>query len=147
MIVSGYFEKLFSTDCQVSDPITGQSRLVVSVSGLGVIAGHPLYEKVGHGAIRYFRAANLIFDGVEESTRELTDVSGTAPDVKFSKPYIVKDGPFARSLRAACVFQFEGVHATSGAWVDWIVRANSFALEVLDGREPTWARAPSTTSK
>ena len=47
--------------------------------------------------------------------------------------------------RQACVFQFEGIHATSGAWVYWIVRAESFALEVLDGREPTWARAPSTT--
>jgi hypothetical protein len=147
MIVSGHFNKIFSTDCDLSDPKITGGRLIVFVQGIGVIPGHPFFEKIGPSQIRYFRSGHLIFDGVEDSLRELTDFVGDPRDRKVTKPYVVKDGPFPKPAQATQVFRFEG-RPKPHAWVDWTVMAVSFTLEILDARQPPWdpvlrANAPS----
>ena len=139
MIVSGYFENIFSSDCHLSDPKITDARLVVCVRDIGVIAGHPLYEKIGHSAIRFFRNGHLIFDGVEASLRELTEFIGNPKDRVFSEPRLIKDGPFPKRSQPTMVFRFEGAPNLPYSWVDWTVIAASFSLEILDSREPSWS--------
>lgn len=137
MTVSGFFDKIFSTDCRVSDPKIADARLIVCVRNIGVIAGHPLYEQIGHSHVRYFRRGHLIFDGVEASLRELTEFVGDPRNRKFSKPHVVKDGPFPRPTEPTQVFRFEGAPELPYSWVDWTVIAASFTLEILDASCPT----------
>src|SRR5215831_2185766 len=138
MTISGYFEKIFSSDCRLSDPKIIERRLVICIRGIGVIEGHPLFEKLGHGAIRYFRTGHFIFDDVQSSIRKLTDFIGDPADRKFSNPYILNDGPFPKSSMTTQVFRFEGMPEPPHAWVDWTVIAASFTLEILDARRPIW---------
>lgn len=140
MLVSGYFDKLFFSDCSVSDPKIAGGKMIVCVRNIGVIEGHPLFERTGSGHIRYFRSSHLVFDDVESSLRELTDFVGDPRDRKFSKPYHVNDGPFPKPAGATRVFRFEGSPQPPHSWVDWTVTAASFTLEVLDIREPSWSR-------
>jgi hypothetical protein len=137
MLVHGHFDKIFSCDCTISEPLISGSKMTLPVKDIGVIDGHPLFEKLPHSAIRYFRLANLIFDGVASSVRQVSEAV-CEPGERAFRHFSRHDGPFPVVTASTQPFSFEGAVELPGGSVDWTVIAVSFSLEVLDNRPPEW---------
>jgi hypothetical protein len=132
MIIPGYFGKVFSEDCDLSNPKIEGSTLVICVRNIGVISGHPLYEKSESSGVKYFGNGHLIFEGVEASMREISEYEINSKVDKFKPKRIIQDGPFPKVEGAKEAFRFMGVLDIPRAWTDWTVIAVSFALDIPD---------------
>jgi hypothetical protein len=132
MTVFGYFDKIFSEDCNLSNSKVEGCTIVICVRNIGVIFGHPFYEKVSSGAVKYFPSSHLIFEGVESSLREIFEYEISPKVNKFKPRRIIQDGPFPRVEGPKESFRFMGVLDSPRAWTDWTVVAVSFRLEILD---------------
>jgi len=130
MIIPGYFEKIFSEDCNLSNPKIEGSRIIICVRNIGVIRGHPLHQEGGPAGVKYFSSGHLIFEGVEASMRELSEYA-VKPNVnQFKSKRVIQDGPFPRVEGNKETFRFMGVLDSPRAWTDWTVLAAKFSLEV-----------------
>lgn len=132
MTVPGYFDKIFSEDCHLSNPKIEDCKIAICVRNIGVIFGHPSYEKVPSGGVHYFQSDYLIFEGVEASVREIYEYEINPKVNKFKPMRIIQDGPFRRVEGPKETFRFVGVLDSPCAWTDWTVVAVSFKLEILD---------------
>ena|SRR6185312_8142799 len=140
MLVHGHFDKVFSCDCKITEPLVSGSRLTVPVKDIGVIDGHPLFEKRPHRSIRYFRFSNLIFDGVTSSVRRISESIGDPSERRF-RHFNRHDGPFPPMTGSTENFSFEGAMELPAGGIDWTIIAVSFSLEILDERPPEWLKA------
>ena|SRR2546423_10324517 len=132
MLVKGYFGKIFTEDCDLSNPKIDASKLVICVRNIGVISGHPLHDKRTSKAIKYFNSGHLIFEGVEASMREIAEYEISPKVNKFKPKRSIQDGPFPEVTGPTEVFRFMGVLDSPRAWTDWTVVAISFSLEIPD---------------
>jgi hypothetical protein len=104
MIVPGYFDKIFSCDCDLSNPKIADNKLIVCVGNIGVISGHLLYQRSAGGGPRMFRSGHLIFEDVEASVREIYEYKVNPTANQFKPKRIVEDGPFPRPKQATETF-------------------------------------------
>lgn len=129
--ISEFFDRLHFTESVFGDLSFDGQQLRVPVKGVFLLAGHPLASE-GYGPYE----GELIFDGVADSRRTVTEYIGDARHPEgFKSPYEVVDRiPIEKPMetKAFQEFGFEGYQESPSAWVDnWIVRATSFALKVL----------------
>ena len=128
--VPGHFEFLFTTDCRYSRPKITGDVLRICVKELGLMKGHPARAAVGENLV-YVPRCHFIFEQVALSSRRLTPYVGNPRLGKFGLPYEEHDGPFIQKPDAR-QYAFEGRLEDPLAWVDWVVRARSFSLEISD---------------
>lgn len=126
--VRGFFDKLYFSESVLGSACFDGARLKVPVRGLFLLAGHPLETK-GRGPY----AGVLVFDGVAESRRTITEYIGDSrkPD-GFKPPYEVVDEVPTGAVKTEGLYEFgfEGYQESPSAWIDnWIVRARSFTFE------------------
>jgi hypothetical protein len=127
--INGFFEKLYFSESELGKACLDGAQLRVSVSGLFLLGGHPLE---GEGCGPY--EGELIFDGVADSRRTITEFVGNSrkPD-GFKPPREVVDeisfeAPVEDTLQE---FGFDGYQESPSAWIDnWLVRAKSFELRI-----------------
>jgi|GEM_PF-4013357 hypothetical protein len=132
MLVPGFFDKLFTEDCELSNPKIIGDRLIICVRNIGVISGHPLHNKQKSRSIEYFKAGHFVFEGVEASVREVSEYEISPAVNKFKPKRLIHDGPFPAVAASKEVFRFMGVLDSPRAWTDWTVVAASFSLEIPD---------------
>lgn len=128
--INGFFDKLYFSESVLGDARFDGARLRVSVSGLFLLGGHPL-ESEGSGPYE----GELIFDGVADSRRAITEYVGNSRKPEGFKPprEVVDEIPFGVPVEEAALqeFGFEGYQESSSAWIDnWLVRAKSFVLKI-----------------
>ena len=128
-LIRGFFDNLFFTESVLGHPSLNGAQLRVPIKGLFLLAGHPL-ETEGYGPF----TGELVFDGVGNSRRTITEYIGDPrrPDGYKAPREIVDRERLADADHSSLTkFCFEGYLESPGAWVDdWIVTAESFALEV-----------------
>jgi hypothetical protein len=91
--------------------------------------GHPARTAPGENLV-YVPRCHFVFDQVSSSVRTLSPYIGNPKLGKFAERYAEQDGPFSQKNNAQ-EYAFEGVLEDPYAWIDWIVRAGSFTLEIL----------------
>jgi hypothetical protein len=128
-IISEYFDLLFTTDCRYSRPKVAGDTLRICVKNLGLMKGHPARTDPGANLV-YVPRCHFVFDQVSSSVRTLSPYIGNPKLGKFAERYAEQDGPFSQK-NSAQEYAFEGVLEDPYAWIDWIVRAESFKLELL----------------
>ena len=131
MIVSGFFEKIFTEDCNFGDPKIDGSRVVICVRNAGVISGHPLYNQAVSDAIQYFPNSHFIFEGVAASIRDVSEYEVNQRVNRFKPTRVIDDGPFPTVSTPKKPFRFVGILDSPKAWTDWTILAASFSLEVV----------------
>lgn len=90
--------------------------------------GHPARPATGENLV-YVPRCHFIFERVASSLRRLTPYVGNPRLGKFGPAYEEQDGPFSQKPDVRD-YAFEGRLEDPLAWVDWVIRAGSFALEV-----------------
>ncbi|MCP5014124.1 MAG: hypothetical protein GY938_02430 [Ketobacter sp.] len=105
--------------------------MVVPVSGLYVMEGHPLAKGKG-GPFK----GRLKFIGVRNSTRNICEYIGNPKQPNgFKEPRDIEDGPLEQVMVPEILqeYGFEGFLENPAAWVnDWVVKARSFEFECDD---------------
>lgn len=129
--VRGFFDKLYFSESVLGAARFDDARLRVAVSGLFLLAGHPL-EREGTGPYE----GELVFEGVADSRRTITEYIGDSRKPDGFKPpcEVVDEVPLNGAVQTEGLYEFgfEGYQESPSAWIDnWIVRAKSFTLEVL----------------
>jgi len=132
MIIKGYFDHIFTEDCDLSNPKIDASTLVICVRNIGVIVGHPLHDNGKSRGVQYFNSGHLIFEGVVASTREISEYEINPTVNKFKPKRLIQDGPFPALTGSTEAFRFMGILDSPRAWTDWSVVAISFSLEIAD---------------
>jgi len=124
--IEGYFHLLHTTESLLGAPEVHGDDLIVPVKQLYPLRGHPLTEV----SSEHF-CGRMIFRHVVSSSRTVRDLgpqsnlsSDRPPTCEADGPFLTEDGPNISE------FAFEGIREYPPAWVDWIVRAESFCLEV-----------------
>ena len=99
--------------------------LRIEVRGLPLLGDHPLATE-DLGVV----AGDLVFKGVSRSRRTISEYIGDpkAPD-GFKPRRELVDVDRAR-VSGQQEYVFEGVQTTPVAWVDWVIVANQFELQV-----------------
>lgn len=128
-LIREHFNFLFTTDCRYSQPTIAGDTLRICVAELGLLKGHPLKPEAS-GTIAYIPRCNFVFDQVSASVRTLSPYIGDPKLGNFGRPYVEEDGPFSQRPGGR-EYAFEGVFEEPRAWIDWMVKAGSFALEIL----------------
>lgn len=128
--INGFFDKLYFTESVLGDARLDGTRLRISVGGLFLLGGHPL-EGEGLGPYK----GELIFDGVADSRRTITEYVGNSRKPEGFKPprEMVDEIPFGVPVEGDVLqeFGFEGYQESPSAWIDnWLVRAKSFVLKI-----------------
>lgn len=128
--VRDFFDKLYFSESVLGPARLGDTNLRVAVSGLFLLAGHPL-ESEGSGPY----VGDLVFEGVVDSRRTITEYIGDSRKPEGFKPprEMVDDVRIDPTINTADLheFGFEGYQESPSAWIDnWIVRAKSFRFEV-----------------
>ena len=126
--IQGFFDKLYFSESVLGPLSIDGGRLIVPISGLFVLAGHPLQEE-GGGPYK----GELVFDGVLDSRRTVTEYIGDSRRPEgFKAPKEVVDEVSADAAQAISSVQrygFEGYHDQPSAWIDnWVIQAQSFKL-------------------
>lgn len=122
------FDKLYFPESVLGHGRIERGRLIVPISGLFVLAGHPLQEE-GGGPYE----GELVFEGVLDSRRTVTEYIGDSRKPEgFKAPQEVVDEVFvaqAEDVSSTQQYGFEGYQDEPSAWIDnWIVQAQSFKL-------------------
>jgi hypothetical protein len=128
--IRGYFDRLHFTESLLGTPRIEDSLLRVSVSGLFLLAGHPLDPK-GGGPYK----GEFVFEGVIDSRRKVIEYIGDSSKPKgFREAYeTVDEIPLeAKGGDGIQEFGFEGFQEATNAWIDWVVKAQSFTLRIFD---------------
>jgi hypothetical protein len=128
--IVGFFDKLHFSESVLGPVRIEGTQLRVPVGGVFLLTGHPL-ESDGYGPYH----GELIFDGVVDSRRSITEYIGDPRKPEgFKPPREVVDALPIKELIDETVFQefgFEGYQESPSAWIDnWIVRAKSFMFRV-----------------
>lgn len=125
--IEGHFGLLHTTESLLGRPQVHNDVLVVPFRQVYPMKGHPITDTT----LEHF-SGRMIFEGVSSSVRTVWDYIPNSPTPGAVRtPRQESDGPFPDS--AACdvhEFAFEGILDSPEAWVDWIVRARRFVLEV-----------------
>lgn len=129
--VHGFFDKLFFSDSALGTARFEGTLLLIPVSGLRLLKGHPLQAE-GSGPYR----AELVFEGAVDSRKTVTEYIGDPRNPQgFRTPYEAVDEIPARDLAGTDVlgeFGFEGYQEATNAWIDnWVVRAKAFTLRIF----------------
>jgi len=127
--IQNHFDDLYFTESRLGKPMVTCGNLIVPVSGVYVLQGHPLAEK-GGGPFK----GKLIFKSVKESYRKSSEYIGDPRKPEGFKPTEEVRDEFAdNGVSHVKEFGFEGLYEDPPSWVeDWIVQAESFAFEVED---------------
>jgi len=128
-VFSENFDLLFTTDCRYSRPKIAGDTLRICVKDLGLMDGHPARTAPAANLV-YVPRCHFIFNRVSYSVRTLSPYIGDPKLGKFAQQYTEQDGPFSQKNNSQ-EYAFEGVLEDPAAWIDWIVRAGSFTLEIL----------------
>ena len=106
-----------------------EDTITICVRDLGLMEGHPLRPESSASLIKVPRC-HFIFERVSGSCRTLTPYVGDPKQGKFGETVREIDGPFPHRAFAR-EYAFEGRFDQPLAWVDWVVKAEAFLLEVL----------------
>jgi hypothetical protein len=128
-VIRENFNFLFTTDGRYSRPKIIGDTVRICVKELGLMKGHPARTDPGRNLV-YIPRCHFVFDQVSSSVRTLSPYIGNPKLGTFAKGYREQDGPFSQNNDAK-EYAFEGVLEEPLAWIDWVVRAGSFALEIL----------------
>ena|SRR6266478_2587349 len=128
-VIPEHFHLLFTTDCRYSRPKIVGDTLRICVKELGLMKGHPARTAPGENLI-YLQRCHFVFEQVSSSLRRVTPYIGEPRFGKFGQPYEERDGPFSQKASVR-EYAFEGRLEEPLAFVDWVVRAGSFALEII----------------
>ncbi|MGV3654113.1 MAG: hypothetical protein ACO1N5_07820 [Noviherbaspirillum sp.] len=129
--ISGFFDKLYFTESVLGHACFEGERLRIPVSGIFLLAGHPLANEE-YGPYE----GEFVFDGVADSRRTVTEYIGDSRKPEGFKPSyeVVDDIPARESMgtKALQEFGFEGYQKSPSAWIDnWVVRARLFTFRVF----------------
>ena len=127
--ISEHFELLFTTDCRYSRPSIAGDALQIYVKNLGLMKGHPARTSPGTELV-YIPSCHFIFDQVSFSVRTLSPYISDPKFGKFGPRHVERDGPFTQGVNAK-EYAFEGVLEDPCAWMDWVIRAGGFTLEIV----------------
>lgn len=128
--IKGFFDKLYLSESVLGKVRLDDTQLRIPISGLFLLGGHPL-ESEGPGPYR----GELVFDGVVESRRTITEYVGDSHNPEgFKQPReLIDEISFWVPVAADTFdeFAFEGYQELPSAWVDnWVIRAKSFMLKI-----------------
>lgn len=130
----GYFDLLHFTESVLGTPHVEGGSLIVPVSGIYLIQGHPLQDR-GFGPF----SGELVFPGAVSSQRNVLEYIGDSRNPQgFKRPYVARDDLLKQSdsTMARQEFGFEGYQREPSAWIDdWVVKSNSFEFRVSDIRD------------
>jgi hypothetical protein len=129
--VVGFFDKLYFSESVLGCACFQGERLLIPVSGIFLLAGHPLASN-GYGPYE----GEFVFDGVTDSRRTVTEYIGDSRKPEGFKPSyeIIDDIPVRESKVSKMPREFglEGYQESPSAWIDnWVVRARSFVFRVF----------------
>ena len=127
-IIPEHFHLLFTTDCRYSRPRITGNTVRICVKELGLMKGHPGRTAPGANLV-YVPRCHFIFDQVSSSVRSLSPYIGDPKRGNFGPQYEEHDGPFNQTLDSR-EYAFEGRLEDPYAQVDWIIKAQSFTLEI-----------------
>ncbi len=125
--VPEHFEFLFTTDCHYSRPKVDRQTIIICVRGLGLMKGHPLRTESSEGLVPVPRC-HFVFEGVTSSTRRLTPYLDAKLGV-FGESYLETDITSSGKPKGH-EYVFEGRLDEPNAFVDWVIYASSFKLEI-----------------
>jgi hypothetical protein len=90
--------------------------------------GHPLRPSSSE-ALVWVPSSHFVFEQVASSIRTVMPYIGDPRLGKFGEQYTETDGPFRNGIDGR-EYGFEGRLDDSNAFVDWVIRAASFTLEI-----------------
>lgn len=127
-VIENYYDELHFTDCDLSIESLGKDRLVIQVSNLGVLPGHPLNTTP---AMIFITHCRLVFGGVRKSERSMHEYIGDPTAGIFRTPYTIVDHQSqGQAHKPGTVYELEGVLDHPRAWVDWTIESTAFFMEV-----------------
>lgn len=129
--IPNFFENIFFSECFFGESVIEGGCLIIPVRGVFVMKGHPLLSD-SPGP----HNGRLIFCGVSESRRTVTEYIGSSREPEGFKPPVDLIDVFESDSRCGQVreYAFEGSQDVPSAWVDnWVVRACSFKFILEEG--------------
>lgn len=128
------YDELHFTDCYLGAPEITEQKITVSIRNLGVFPGHPLNQST---SMLWVPNCRLVFEGVQKSTRTITEYKSDPTQDAFRSPYTLNDGPFQYVItNSQKDYRLEGISETPLAWVDWCIVAVSYHLEFITPGAP-----------
>jgi hypothetical protein len=122
--VEGWFDELHFTESFLGEPAWNAGRMVVAVRQLYLCGSHPMADE------RTPRSGRLTFGGVARSTRTVHEYAGDPHDGIFRPAFMLEESGPGGDGDHLDDYRFGGVREDPPAWLEWMIRAGSFTLEI-----------------